>query len=574
MSVIHTRTSVGRYEAFQTFTQKVRKQTSCLVSLVKEKLVKEKIEDSKHADHSVLSNRKRPSTIDLHEVEQKQKKYKSEIMHLIPASPCEASVEEAEIETDPFFSDEESSDEELVEMHTQAYEVDCAVQYTQLLHQIEENKGKIIKTKGSDILIQKPHRLFSTSEENVKGSSSKGFQKLLNEAERRMEKEPLTALQMLRTMSFNPWVKRCLRHHTELKNQFEQLHHRVLMRTLEEPIYYFTKLIGSVYRRELQASLEIGDKENKDDLLKEKCPNLSAYVKMFDTFRDVIADKILSQSTAKQRRDVIETFIYVAHSALMINRDYTTAMLILNGLNAQSVTEGRLKETWQMLPKSTMKKFRVLDTELRLGMRSAFYVQNVKDMLEVGTRVHSVPFLVPFQAILKRSYLEAKQAQDRVNELETDLKKVEELFSMKEKGQLATYWMELRSQIVECGESEIIKTQQLKAQCQLVQEIERAPMGIRIEELKIWQNLQSDLKQYQESIKPLEQQAETAFEHLLAVTYRAGRDFDQLFSSHEPSAPVFWFNQPSAFSDEEKAYQRSLEIEPLKIKQPHKLTKY
>ncbi len=565
MSVIHnTRTSVSRYEAFQAFTHKMRHTGRCLVSIVKEK-----IENLKNTDRIPLSNRKRSFPLDLEKVEYQ---LKSELMNAIPPPPVGAVVEEEiDVDTDPFFSDEEITDEEEFEMQTLAYEVDHIVQYTQLLHQVEENKGKIIKTKGSDILIQKPHRLFSTPnpEENIKGSSSKGFQKLLNEAEKRMKEEPLTALQMLRTMSFNRWVKKCFRHHPELKKQFEQLQKRALMRTLEESIYHFTKLIGSVYRQEIQDSLEIGDVKDPMAVLSEKCPHLSDYAKMFDTFRNMIVDKILSQSTAKQRRDVIETLIYVAHSALRINRDYTTAMLILNGLSAQSVAKGRLKETWQKLPESTINKFKELEMELQDGMRSTLYDQNVEDMLKAGARVHSVPFLVPFQAMLARTYGKMKQGQGPVKKLEAAVEEVEMLFSKKEKGELIDHLMQLRAQIVACKESESIECQKLKDQFKLAQKIEKAPAGAPIKEFKIWQELQKDLQSCKETLKKREENFQRFFEHLMEVTDRARRDFDQLFSSHEPAAPVLWFNQPSAFTDEEKAYQRSLEIEPFKTKQLH-----
>lgn len=558
---------MNRYGEFQTaVTQQMRKSATKSCGKMKSFActVLGKIENFRKPDKNSPSNQERPSTFIPVNLPKVEKKLTEELLDLIPPAPCEEfSNEEIEegICTDPFFSDEEGSDEEEIEMQHIAYEVDHLMQYTQLLHQVEVNKGKIIKTKGSDILIQKPHPIFSSSGEIVKGSSSEAFQKLLNEARRRMEKEPLVTLQLLRTMSFNPWVKKCLHHHAELKEQFEQIQHRALQLTLEESLYYFTNLIKGVNRQEIQAKLEIGDEEDVDAILKQKCPRFSAYTQMFATFKNVIVDKILSQSKAKQRRDVIATFIYVANQAFKV-KDYTTAVMIISGLNAQTVNNFRLKETWQMLPKSAMKMFKEL--EIALDMRSGTYAQNVQEMLELGKHV-CIPYLVPFQTILNGNHSKLKQTRSYVEKLELQQRFVERLFSMKKEGCLVIHLLGLQRQLRNCKKGETEKMQKLSDQLCLVEKIEQARV---IEELTVWKDLQAELNQYRLAAINLENLYKKSFDNLLLVAERARNNFNQLFSSHDPSKErVFWFNQPLTFLDEEEAYQKSLEIEPLKTKQ-------
>ncbi|WP_068467334.1 RasGEF domain-containing protein [Candidatus Protochlamydia phocaeensis] len=211
----------------------------------------------------------------------------------------------------------------------------------------------IIQSKGSDYKLS-----FSEKDKSIQVRENKGplssisvdkksraaMKEMLKTAASEVEKDPLSALELLNKMQSTHWGRQVLRASASNRANFEEVQQAALKQCCNQSGGTFASLLSQVTKEELFAS---GSHSGKSTYAKN-CPHLNELIQASTNMSNSVADRIVSKANFKERVKTMEMYIRLADMADQ-RGDFMTSQSVLAGLSLAHVA--RLKKTKEALPK-------------------------------------------------------------------------------------------------------------------------------------------------------------------------------------------------------------------------------
>ena len=112
----------------------------------------------------------------------------------------------------------------------------------------------------------------------------------------------------------------------------------------------------TIYEHSLFLNININECIHKKFLNKEASSTFTAVTNKFNQWGQWVATDILKRTDAQDRADVIAHFIKIADACKDL-KNYNSCYALLGGLNLSSVSNTRLKLTWQKVNKAALSKY-------------------------------------------------------------------------------------------------------------------------------------------------------------------------------------------------------------------------
>ncbi len=450
--------------------------------------------------------------------------------------------------------------------------VDKANHYFFILNEVDEHRlAQLLKTIDSAICLEKKPGKLHGLLKNKEGAVY--FKNMLVVAEDAMRHDKLVALALLQRMKSNEWAKSVMRFHSTLKSHHQVLYQHVVGQVVKDSGYLFAEIIHQIDRQELFNHIQGRD---KTDYLSQACPHLARLACLWNQIKFTIINEVLKEEEVKQRTAVIELFIRVAYQALE-SHDFSTTAAVWDSLQCESIQENRLKMSWLGLSKESTKMYHILSEKLD-KICSDINEKDMKRMVELSTKTHSIPLLNPYLATLVMAKEHQKDLSHQILEEEKKLREDVAFFNtcktLKREERIKDKIEELGKELktLQRGKNKKASNPDLVSKIEIV--ASRLKLAQTIYEMRI---LPSDkellsgsihLKHIQvleKGIEKYDRQMNHVIEVILKLVDQMGR-YLRNASYYDTSSWICrrHFSIEEWEKIEKQAYQRSLKLEPLR----------